>query len=373
MAESNRSSRATAVPAFAAVCFSMFAAGALVHASLSHAKPKTAAAHAIVVEAQTITAFDKADPARTSFGKLEWRGGLVLTSPDSGFGGWSALAIDPDGKRLLSISDTGVWLTGQLRYDGTRPVGIDMARLGPVLGPGGSKLRPGFDDDSEGVTGVSGSLAKGEVLISFERNHRIGRFPVTADGLGAQTGSMALPPEASRMELNRSLESICRLKAGPLKGATVILAERYPSSDGHHVGWIMGAGAAQWQTLRLTEIDGFDITDCVGLDDGGMLVLERRYRLQDILEGPKMRLRRLSGEELASGLASSQPLPGETLIEAASGQEIDNMEGLAVHRGAAGETVITMISDNNFNRVLQRTVLLQFAMPAPLATATTRR
>ena len=45
--------------------------------------------------------------------------------------------------------------------------------------------------------------------------------------------------------------------------------------------------------------------------------------------------------------------------------QIDNMEGLAVNRGVAGELVITMISDNNFNRVLQRTVLLQFALAPP--------
>ncbi|HKZ97087.1 MAG TPA: hypothetical protein VJ045_08915, partial [Hyphomicrobiaceae bacterium] len=41
---------------------------------------------------------------------------------------------------------------------------------------------------------------------------------------------------------------------------------------------------------------------------------------------------------------------------------IDNMEGLAVRQGAGGETLITMISDDNFNKVLQRTVLLEFAL-----------
>lgn len=38
--------------------------------------------------------------------------------------------------------------------------------------------------------------------------------------------------------------------------------------------------------------------------------------------------------------------------------------------GAGGEIIITMISDNNFNPVLQRTVLLQFALDgAVLASA----
>jgi hypothetical protein len=38
------------------------------------------------------------------------------------------------------------------------------------------------------------------------------------------------------------------------------------------------------------------------------------------------------------------------------------MEGLAVHAGAGGQIIVTMISDDNFNHVLQRTLLLQFAI-----------
>jgi len=43
------------------------------------------------------------------------------------------------------------------------------------------------------------------------------------------------------------------------------------------------------------------------------------------------------------------------------GFEIDNMEGLAVHRNAKGETILTLISDDNFSS-FQRTLLLQFAL-----------
>jgi hypothetical protein len=49
-------------------------------------------------------------------------------------------------------------------------------------------------------------------------------------------------------------------------------------------------------------------------------------------------------------------------MQADSGCEIDNMEGLAIHRGAHGETVVSLISDNNFRTILQRTVLLQFTL-----------
>ena len=56
-------------------------------------------------------------------------------------------------------------------------------------------------------------------------------------------------------------------------------------------------------------------------------------------------------------------LDGEVLLEAGNGFAIDNMEGIAVHSSPDGEPVITLISDDNFNRGLQRTLLLQFALP----------
>ncbi len=45
------------------------------------------------------------------------------------------------------------------------------------------------------------------------------------------------------------------------------------------------------------------------------------------------------------------------------GYDIDNMEGLAVHRTDAGDIILTLISDDNFSP-LQRTLLLQFRLVA---------
>jgi hypothetical protein len=41
---------------------------------------------------------------------------------------------------------------------------------------------------------------------------------------------------------------------------------------------------------------------------------------------------------------------------------IDNMEGVAAHRSASGETILTLISDDNYSP-LQRTLLMQFTIP----------
>jgi hypothetical protein len=50
------------------------------------------------------------------------------------------------------------------------------------------------------------------------------------------------------------------------------------------------------------------------------------------------------------------------VLEADSSYEIDNMEGIAVHRGSRGETVVSLISDDNFNQLMQRTLFLQFTL-----------
>jgi hypothetical protein len=53
-------------------------------------------------------------------------------------------------------------------------------------------------------------------------------------------------------------------------------------------------------------------------------------------------------------------LDGPVIFEANLGDQIDNMEGLAVHR-SDGQTVLTLVSDDNLSP-LQRTLLLQFTL-----------
>ena len=57
-------------------------------------------------------------------------------------------------------------------------------------------------------------------------------------------------------------------------------------------------------------------------------------------------------------------LDGTTIFDADLGNEIDNLEGLDAHVTPDGETVLTMISDDNFS-LLQRTLLLQFTLLDP--------
>ena len=70
-----------------------------------------------------------------------------------------------------------------------------------------------------------------------------------------------------------------------------------------------------------------------------------------------MRIRRVPLADVKPGAT----IDGPVLIEADMGYQIDNMEGLSVHRAADGALVLTLISDDNFS-FIQRTLLLQFTL-----------
>lgn len=320
----------------------------------------------IEVAARPITSFDRTgSSSKRQLGRLEFRGGLLLTSATKEFGGWSGLVMSDDGRRMLAISDQGSWMTADLTYDGSRPKGLANAMIGEISGLGGQALGRGRDKDAEAVTLLDGTLARGTVLIAFERNHRIGRYPVSDRGLGPPLGYLKMPADARRIPFNKGLEALTVLRGGLLKGAILAFAEEYYDPRRNHTGWIWPAGiGSEPQRLGLTNIADFAITDVVSLPDGSLIVLERKFRW---LEGVKMRLRLVRAAAIKPGAL----LEGEVLLEADMSDEIDNMEGLALSRDARGQTVLTIISDNNFNAFLQRNLLLQFALaPEAVSRAT---
>ncbi len=303
--------------------------------------------------------FDREHPGRKEFGKLIFRAGLNLYAKSIYFGGFSALAIDPSGKTLLAISDAGLWLKAALDYDGRNLKGLSEAMLGPMLGADRKPLRAEADRDSEGMTLIEGDPRQGTAWVSFERKHRIARYPFTPEQFGPPTGTIPLPPGTKGMTLNSGIEAMTMIRAGKLKGTLVIFAEHLTDKNGNLQGWLIGGPTPGGIVLK--RLAGFDITDAAALPDGGIVVLERRFRFS---EGIKMRIRRISASELKRGA----PILGEVLLEADDSLNIDNMEAIAAHRAPTGDTVLTLMSDDNFS-ALQRTLIMQFTLPetAPVA------
>lgn len=315
--------------------------------------PQKLEVRSIAVAAKPISVFDRTNPNQKRFGKLTFVGGLQLSSKEKSFGGWSGLAIDKDGEGFVAVSDAGLWMTGRLSYKGGVLSGVEETRAGPLKALSGKNLRRERDRDAEAVELVSGTASRGKLLIAFEQNHRIGRFDIGSNGVSAPQSYVRPNKSKGRMSALKGFEAMTVLMRGRYRGSILAIAERHHDGKGRHTGWIFTGGKGR--SFSLADIGGYDITGAAVLPDGDVVVLERRFNW---LEGVKMRLRRLPLAKIRPGA----DLKGEILLSATMAQDIDNMEGIAVHRGPKGNAILTLISDDNFNSLFQRTIVLQFRL-----------
>jgi hypothetical protein len=316
----------------------------------AHAQRRAADAPVrIDIAARTIDAFNAGAAEQMRFGALEFRGGLELTSSHREFGGLSAIRVAADGARFVALTDKGRWLTGRITYDKReRPSGIADAVMAPILGQDGRSLASRGWYDTESIAEDGGTL-----YVGIERVHRIVRFDFGRDGVLARGTPIPLPPGISRLPSNKGLEAMVVVPRGlSLAGTLIALSERGLDARGNLRGFLIGGPSAGEFAIRRS--DDFDISDCALLPSGDLLILERRFFWWS---GIAMRIRRIP---LAT-IAPDALVDGRELIFADMGFQIDNMEGLSVHRTAAGETILTLVSDDNFS-ALQRTILLQFKL-----------
>jgi hypothetical protein len=316
-------------------------------AEVGHAVTEPAA---IAVKARPIPAFDPGDKSRTRFGSLAWRSGLVLTSSYRGFGGLSGLRfLDTKGERFVAISDQGAWFTGTIRYDGQRMVALDDVAAAPLLNAEGRPIteqRGWYDSESIALDGSS-------AYVGLERVNQVMRFDVSK-GFARARGEVVPTPAAVRtLPRNKGLEALVFVPKGlPLAGTLVALSERGLDADGNLMAFLVGGPSPGQFSVRRT--DKFDVSDAVLLPSGELLILERKFSW---FTGVNIRIRSIALKSIAPGAL----VDGVKLFEADLGHEIDNMEGIDAHVSPEGETVLTLISDDNFSP-LQRTLLLQFTL-----------
>lgn len=130
------------------------------------------------------------------------------------------------------------------------------------------------------------------------------------------------------------------------------LTEGLEAPDGALRGWIGGANG--WAPLAYRRTAPFRPTDAARLPNGDVLVLERAFGL---LTGAAMRLVRIAAADIHAGAL----LAGAPLAQLRPPLTVDNFEGLALRQAANGETLVYLLSDDNFSP-LQRTYLLMFAL-----------
>jgi hypothetical protein len=307
-----------------------------------------AAPVSIEVNARPIPSFDTRDRARVRFGSLEYRSGLILTSRFRGFGGLSGWRLDAKGERFISISDHGSWFTGRIVYKGREMTGLDDVEAAPLLGADGRPITARGWFDSESIA-LDGSL----VYVGLERANEILRYDFSKGFTQSRGEVIPTPPALHRLPRNKGIEALVMVPKGmPLAGTLLALSERGLDADGNLIAFLIGGKTPGQFSVRRS--NNFDISDGVLLPSGELLILERKFSW---LSGIGIRIRSIPLKTIAPGAV----VDGPAIFDADLGNEVDNMEGIDVHVTPEGETVLTMISDDNFS-LLQRTLLLQFTL-----------
>ena len=201
-------------------------------------------------------------------------------------------------------------------------------------------------------------------ISELPRRARIGAFSVENAITGFTTPSArSLAQYADALDIdiaratnarNEQLEAITLLKPDTLlaiaeakvaPGDDILAAfEAYP-----------GNGTAHSRMLSIAPHDPFAVTSVATAPDGGIFLLERRFSLAG---GVGMEIRHVDSADIHEGAR----LEGKVLANVGfQNTNIDNMEGIAVRKGRNGETLLYLISDNNYSP-LQRTLLLMFEL-----------
>lgn len=305
--------------------------------------------------------FNRFDVAQSKFGRLEWRGGVVLSAYHSAFGGFSGLSLSADGSRFLTVSDRGAWMSGTLKHEDGKLSGVSDVRIGALLEEDGTPISGVWENDAEAIVALEPDRGlNGRYLIGYEGyKKRIEEVAYEDGKLSVPLRLRDMPKQLWGAHDNKAIEGLAILRGGKYAGAMVTFAERKPDAHGDHTGALVMGGKSH--PLFLKRIDAYDISGLESLPDGSLLVLERRFIRKSLKLG--IRLRLIGANAVKPGAR----LDGAVLLDADGRYAIDNFEGMAVSRNQAGETLITLMSDDNFN-FFQSTMLVQFALVPEIAT-----
>jgi hypothetical protein len=282
-------------------------------------------------------------------GLLSFRGGLALTSANPRFGGFSALRLSEDGARITLISDEGSWLTAHLVHDERgRLAGLADAELGPLLDLEGKPLVEKEKSDAESLA----RLPDGSMVVGFERHHRLWRYAATSGRLDGKPTVVPPPPGLDKAPANGGIESLVAWNKGGLFALT-----EYWIVDDMIRGWTNGPD--RWEPLGYRFEGAFRPSDMACLPSGDVVVVERAYDPERGIVS--IRLRRVSRKDVKAGAQ----LKSTPIAELGPPLSVDNFEGIDAIRGKKGETLIYVVSDDNFRAGDQRTLLLMFSLDEP--------
>ncbi|KZL17274.1 hypothetical protein PsAD2_03141 [Pseudovibrio axinellae] len=308
---------------------------------------------AIKIRSKEIKYFKFSGRPSEQYGSLLFLGGLELSSSSNRFGGYSGLVTLNNGSDLIAVSDRGHWLRAQLSQAARgKPLKLLGAETANLLDSQGRNLKRTHRADTEGLS-IGGAANNPRIFVSHEGKGGIMSYPLHLQTGEERAKHLLIPKEIRGLAKNKSLESVAVAPpSSPLSGAIITIAERGRTLKHNRPAWIIGGPTPG--KFWIEKQGNYDVTDAAFLPNGDLLILERLFNFS---EGLGMRIRQLDGSNLRSGHLHT----GKQLLTADFSYQIDNMEALSIHMNAYGETILSLMSDDN-KSFLQRTVLLRFVL-----------
>lgn len=310
------------------------------------------AAPPLPIEVESIHHFKIGDQSQQRFGQLRFLSGIEYSADDDRLGGISGIRILAGGLRFLAVSDQGMWFSGAIERNADgKIIGLKNAQLAPMLNKKGKPIKSKKKGDAEGL-----EIIGGQALVSFERKSRIDSYQLDLENHGSSAKSYRKSIRKFSLPNNKGLEAIVVLERNDQttpKNARIATFSESSRDDQNNIrGFISTKN--KWKELSVKAIGDFKVTDATLLPGGDILILERQY---SITTGPLIRMRRIAGADIKPGAV----LDGPIIFEADGYFEIDNLEGISAWVNAQGQTILTLVSDDNFS-FLQRNLMLEFEL-----------
>jgi len=259
---------------------------------------------------------------------VRFAGGVqLIAAPVSALHGLSDLTLTGDGG-FLAVSDSGDLVRGRLALDEAgRLTGLDDLRVRRLTLADGTPIVDKAEGDAEGLA----LTEDGEVLVSFERDHRILSYgPLQA----MRARPEPRPHPAADFPLNAGMEALAAAPGGwrvggedggvwdcSREGCRVVVEATPPSDDWRLTGLTRDPGGHGWFAVQRSGRPPFDL---------------------------RARVRRMDPDGALGPVLVELKLPGLT----------DNFEGVAAE--ARGDrTRLYLLSDDNANPA-QKTLMLAF-------------